>query len=204
MYFEEHQTNGLYPEVAQYLDEWGDGTFARYRYFEHPPHLGTGDPQRQSGQLPRLCGFYANEWMRHGVGIYYDNTYPNGRSQPEHFRDRESPGLEHLGAPRILQAGLETQPRIDAQWCLAAAAAHRRPRDQLPGLAVHHVVGRDAGCRGPASGSLRKSPHAENAEGGRRSGVRRPARARQGTAGDAAALSARLSAGHGMWPHGRA
>ncbi len=88
VYFEEHQTNGRYPEVAEFMDEWSDGTFARYRYFDQPltwgPEIRSANPKSYRD----FAVFYANEWMKRGVGIYYDNTYPMVDYNREHFGDR--------------------------------------------------------------------------------------------------------------------
>ena len=75
VYFEEHQTNGAYPEVAEFIDEWSDNSFA------HSASSTIRRPgDRRSAANPRsyrdFAVFYANEWMKRGVGIYYDNTFP--------------------------------------------------------------------------------------------------------------------------------
>ncbi len=85
VYYEEHQTSGRYPEVAEFMDEWSDGTFARYRYFDYPltwgPEIRSANPKSYRD----FAVFYANEWMKRGVGIYYDNTYPQVDRNREHF-----------------------------------------------------------------------------------------------------------------------
>lgn len=89
VYFEEHQTNGQYPEVAEFMDEWSDGTFARYRYFDHPKTWGPEIRSANPASYRDFAVFYANEWMKRGVGIYYDNTYPQVDGNRAHFQGRD-------------------------------------------------------------------------------------------------------------------
>jgi hypothetical protein len=88
VYYEEHQTNGAYPEVAEFMDEWSDGTWARYRYFEHPRTWGPEIRSANPASYRDFAVFHANEWMRRGVGIYYDNTYPMTDYNRVRLRDR--------------------------------------------------------------------------------------------------------------------
>ena len=89
VYFEEHQTSGRYPEVAEFMDEWSDGTFARYRYFDQPKTWGPEIRSANPASYRDFAVFYANEWMKRGVGIYYDNTYPMLDYNRQHFGGRD-------------------------------------------------------------------------------------------------------------------
>lgn len=89
VYFEEHQTSGHYPEVTEFMDEWSDGTFARYRYFDHPRTWGPEIRSANPASYRDFAVFYANEWMKRGVGIYYDNTYPQLDGNRAHFQGRD-------------------------------------------------------------------------------------------------------------------
>lgn len=98
VYFEEHQTSGGYPEMIEYMDEWADTTWSRFRYFDYSGFVegslakGTWGPEVRSANAPSYRDFavwFANEWMRRGVGIYYDNTYPMVDYNREHFNDQE-------------------------------------------------------------------------------------------------------------------
>ncbi len=88
VYYEEHQTSGNYPDVAEFMDEWSDSSFARYRYFDYPKTWGPECRSANPESYRDFAVFYANEWMKRGVGIYYDNTYPMVDRNPEHFRGR--------------------------------------------------------------------------------------------------------------------
>ncbi len=76
VYFEEHQTSGAYPDVAEFHDEWADNSFSRYRMFHYPYTWGPEARSANPKSYQDFAVFYANEWMRRGIGIYYDNTYP--------------------------------------------------------------------------------------------------------------------------------
>jgi len=88
VYFEEHQTNGAYPEYATFIDEWGDLTFSRYRFFEYPKTWGPAVRSANPASYRDFAVYYANEWMKRGIGIYYDNTFPMVDRNREHFRER--------------------------------------------------------------------------------------------------------------------
>jgi hypothetical protein len=89
VYFEEHQTDGRYPEVTEFMDEWSDGSFARYRYFDHPRTWGPEIRSANPASYRDFAVFYANEWMKRGVGIYYDNTYPQVDLNRQHWPDQD-------------------------------------------------------------------------------------------------------------------
>jgi peptidoglycan/xylan/chitin deacetylase (PgdA/CDA1 family) len=99
VYFEEHQTNGDKPEMIEYMDEWADTTWSRFRYFAYSgwhqtPRMvdkTTWGPEVRSANSANyrdFAVFMANEWMRRGVGIYYDNTYPMTDYNRQHFAGR--------------------------------------------------------------------------------------------------------------------
>jgi len=89
VYFEEHQTAGRYPEVTEFMDEWSDDNFARFRYFDHPKTWGPAIRSANPDSYRDFAVFYANEWMKRGVGIYYDNTYPMVDRNRQHFAGRD-------------------------------------------------------------------------------------------------------------------
>ncbi len=100
VYFEEHQTNGNKPEMIEYMDEWADTTWSRFRYYQYSGYQqtprvvekGTWGPEVRSANSASHRDFvvyYANEWMRRGVGIYYDNTYPMIDYNRQHFDGRD-------------------------------------------------------------------------------------------------------------------
>jgi len=88
VYFEEHQTSGVYPDVAEFQDEWADNSFSRYRMFDYPFTWGPEVRSANAASYRDFAVFYANEWMRRGVGIYYDNTYPMTDSNRHRLQDR--------------------------------------------------------------------------------------------------------------------
>jgi len=82
VYYEEFQTSGHHPESYEFMDEWDLGSFCRYTKFDYH-HKNRGKkawgPQARTANQESWRDFavyYANEWMKRGVGIYYDNTYP--------------------------------------------------------------------------------------------------------------------------------
>ncbi|MEI6521137.1 MAG: polysaccharide deacetylase family protein, partial [bacterium] len=97
VYFEEHQTNGNHPEMVEYMDEWADTTWSRFRYFEYSGfqegklQKGTWGPEVRSANALSYQDFAvytASQWMERGVGIYYDNTYPMVDYNRIHFGDK--------------------------------------------------------------------------------------------------------------------
>ena len=99
VYFEEHQTAGDKPEMIEYMDEWADTTWSRFRYYDYSgwfqrpraSERATWGPEVRSANSSSHRDFVvymANEWMRRGVGIYYDNTYPMTDYNRQHF-DRD-------------------------------------------------------------------------------------------------------------------
>ncbi len=68
-YFEEHATDALYPEFQVYQDEWGPVEFNRFQ--EKPSSWGVSQ-----GSYHDFALYYANEWMKRGVSLYFDNTNP--------------------------------------------------------------------------------------------------------------------------------
>jgi hypothetical protein len=88
VYFEEHQTSGAYPDVAEFHDEWADNSFSRYRMFNYPFTWGPEARSANPESYRDFAVFYANEWMKRGVGIYYDNTYPMIDHNRHRLQDR--------------------------------------------------------------------------------------------------------------------
>lgn len=69
IYFEEHATDTLLPEWQVFQDEWASTEFNRFQ--EKPANWGVFSPSYQDFAL-----YMANEWMKRGVSLYFDNTYP--------------------------------------------------------------------------------------------------------------------------------
>ncbi len=68
-YFEEHATDPLLPEWQVFQDEWASSEFNRFR--ERSANWGVFSPSYHDFAL-----YMANEWMRRGVSLYFDNTNP--------------------------------------------------------------------------------------------------------------------------------
>jgi peptidoglycan/xylan/chitin deacetylase (PgdA/CDA1 family) len=133
VYFEEHQTSGMYPEVAEFMDEWSDSSFARYRYFEYPRTWGPEIRSAGAASYRDFAVYYANEWMRRGVGIYYDNTFPKVDRNRAHFADRNLTWSNSLWAHREYYRRVWKQSRA-----LMAAGTSPMPL---------HIVGHITNCQ---------------------------------------------------------
>jgi len=77
VYFEEHNSDVTDDEWVVFQDEWGNAEFARFQ--DRPPNWGVGVPSYQDFSL-----YMANEWMRRGVSLYFDNAFPK-RAYTERF-----------------------------------------------------------------------------------------------------------------------
>jgi hypothetical protein len=84
VYYEEFQTSGLHPESYEYMDEWDLGSWCRFTMYNYEAKpftdsRGWGPAARTANQASwrDFAVYYANEWMKRGVGIYYDNTMPH-------------------------------------------------------------------------------------------------------------------------------
>ena len=92
VYYEEFQTSGHHPESYEYMDEWDLGNWCRYsKHYYHWQNRGrkAWGPQARTANQESWRDFavyYADQWMRRGVGIYYDNTPP--RPDYNHFNLR--------------------------------------------------------------------------------------------------------------------
>ncbi len=100
VYYEEFQTNGTHPESVEYMDEWDLGSWCRFRKFNYdgkpyPDSRGWGPEARTANQESwrDFAVYYADEWMKRGVGIYYDNTMPHTDRNRFTLR-QERPGLD--------------------------------------------------------------------------------------------------------------
>ncbi len=69
MYFEEHATDTRIPEWEVFQDEWASVEFNRFQ--KHPANWGVFSPSYQDFAL-----YMANEWMKRGVSLYFDNSSP--------------------------------------------------------------------------------------------------------------------------------
>jgi hypothetical protein len=91
VYFEEHNSDVGDEEWIVFQDEWGNSEFARFQ--QKPANWGVGVPSYQDFAL-----YFANEWMKRGVSLYFDNCYPK-RAYTERFgrawRDPDNGKLIH-------------------------------------------------------------------------------------------------------------
>ena len=69
VYFEEHATDPRLPEWEVFQDEWASAEFNRFR--DKPANWGAFSPSYHDFVL-----YMANEWMKRGVSLYFDNTNP--------------------------------------------------------------------------------------------------------------------------------
>ncbi len=74
-YFEEHATDPLIPEWQVFQDEWSSLRFHRF--------AGRDSPQGVFAESYQdFAVWCANEWMKRGVSLYFDNAYPKRCYQP--------------------------------------------------------------------------------------------------------------------------
>lgn len=78
IYFEEHYLDTRTEEWPVYQDEWANREFNRFQP-DLPFYQYTGAfiPSRENFSI-----YYANEWMKRGVGLYFDNTFPKRSYHP--------------------------------------------------------------------------------------------------------------------------
>jgi hypothetical protein len=95
IYFEEHAQDNQTPEWRIFHDEWdspifsaseGRGRQASWRNGKYSSKLfGGPDSMPNITFTPSyidFCLYYANEWMKRGVGLYFDNTYLKSQYDP--------------------------------------------------------------------------------------------------------------------------
>lgn len=68
-YFEVHATDIRLPEWEVFQDEWSSAEFNRFQ--KKPAFWGVWAPSYQNFAL-----YFANEWMKRGVSLYFDCTNP--------------------------------------------------------------------------------------------------------------------------------
>jgi hypothetical protein len=66
-YFEEHNTNPRCAEWQVFQDEWANGEFHRFQE-------GDFTWSQAARSYRDFALYYANEWMKRGVSLYFDNT----------------------------------------------------------------------------------------------------------------------------------
>ena len=86
-YFEEMRASPIRPEWQTFQDEWGVIPFTARQWptedvmrhgFNASPNVAISfQPSYQDYGL-----YYANEWLKRGVGLYWDNTYPQPAYKP--------------------------------------------------------------------------------------------------------------------------
>ncbi len=94
-YFEEHWTNPNHHDFDQFSDEWMareySGAWPRREtsrvVYDSPHQLATGQTGQAIGNTfcPSLVDFsvyYANELLKRGVSLYFDNTWPHTSFSP--------------------------------------------------------------------------------------------------------------------------
>ncbi len=96
VYYEEFYTAGNHPESDEYQDEWDmagwyRGLHPAYRYTKPGPHIGPVIRTAGAQSFRDFAVYYADQWMRRGVGVYYDNTYPKVERNPYVLRDTQVP-----------------------------------------------------------------------------------------------------------------
>lgn len=72
-YFEEHWTNDRLPDAVSFINEW--------RGWPQPTAEqwaagNVGGGQTFTGSYRDFCLYYANEWLKRGLSLYFDNTMP--------------------------------------------------------------------------------------------------------------------------------
>ncbi len=92
-YIEEHVFHPRTEEYAVFRDEWSCDDFERYAHFNWPPQgdafwldkptkeqpstvWSTGNAKPVAPSVVDFCVFYANEWLRRGINVYFDNMMP--------------------------------------------------------------------------------------------------------------------------------
>ncbi len=71
VYFEEHGTDPRIPEWAVFQDEWASIPFPRFTERPRYGHWGVA-----GASYRRFALYWANEWLKRGVSLYFDNAYP--------------------------------------------------------------------------------------------------------------------------------
>ena len=81
VYFEEHSMDALTPEWELFQDEWGSKQFVKKRWEIKNP--GQGQPHNiypegltYTKSYRDFALWYANKWLKRGVSLYFDNTFP--------------------------------------------------------------------------------------------------------------------------------
>jgi hypothetical protein len=68
VYFEEHAQITRCPEWQVFQDEWSTSEFNRFQ-------LEDGNWSQAARSYRDFALYFANEWMKRGVSMYFDNTY---------------------------------------------------------------------------------------------------------------------------------
>jgi RNA polymerase sigma factor (sigma-70 family) len=69
VYFEEHAHDVKMPEWEVFQDEWASAEFNRFQ--KKPANWGVFSPSYQD-----FACYTANEWLKRGISLYFDNTNP--------------------------------------------------------------------------------------------------------------------------------
>jgi len=85
-YFEEHQSDIANEEWEVYQDEWRGKRFWKERTEivgrMQPRNTWTHGQHNYPSSYRDFCLYYANEWMKRGIGPYFDNTMPYTQYNP--------------------------------------------------------------------------------------------------------------------------
>lgn len=81
VYHEENQASQIRPEWITFQDEWGINNYTT-REWPDEEVLRRGFSVNPSSRI-NFCGsylkyglYYANQWLKRGIGLYWDNDYP--------------------------------------------------------------------------------------------------------------------------------
>jgi hypothetical protein len=138
MYFEEHASTVVNNEWVVYQDEWRGRRIHKKRseYVAEPQMSINNFSVGRQGFPPSYRDFalwYANEWMKRGVSLYFDNTYLHMEDNPltsEAYIDDE-------GDPQPAARLWDMREYHKRMWQLAQEWNARKPA--YPIMLVHHM-----------------------------------------------------------------
>ncbi len=107
-YFEEHIIHNREPEWQVFQDEWANEEFNRFQ-----PSDAAFTVSARSYQ--DFCLYFAREWNRRGVSLYFDNTFPHRSNNPLNSQARRG-GLGSMLFSDPIWASREYYKRM---WKLA-------------------------------------------------------------------------------------
>ncbi|MGA2618658.1 MAG: glycoside hydrolase domain-containing protein [Thermoguttaceae bacterium] len=96
-YYEEHVFHPRMEEWEIFRDEWSSVEFERFAYPGWPPKdiwpdkptdaqketiWTCGNAKPVAPSIQDFCLYYANEWLKRGVSLYFDNSFPVAAANP--------------------------------------------------------------------------------------------------------------------------